>query len=63
MVDPSLISYGYSAKTIVQDLAAVIGGGGGGRPEMAQAGGTDPSKLEQALSMAIEMIQEIEAKR
>ena len=30
---------------------------------MAQAGGTDPSKLEQALSMAIEMIQEIEAKR
>ena len=63
MVDSLLISYGYSAKTIVQDLAAVIGGGGGGRPEMAQAGGTDPSKLEQALSRAIEMIQEIEAKR
>ena len=63
MVDPSLISCGYSAKTIVQDLAAVIGGGGGGRPEMAQAGGTDPSKLEQALSKAIETIQEIEAKR
>ena len=63
MVDPSLIPCGYSAKTIVQDLAAVIGGGGGGRPEMAQAGGTDPSKLEQALSRAIEMIQEIEANR
>ena len=30
---------------------------------MAQAGGTDPSKLEQALSKAIETIQEIEAKR
>jgi len=33
----------------VREVAKVAGGGGGGRPDMAQAGGKDPEKLEEAL--------------
>ncbi len=39
----------YKAGDIVKAAAAVVGGGGGGRPDMAQAGGTRPEHLEQAL--------------
>ena len=41
---------------IVKEAAAVCGGGGGGRPDMAQAGGKDPSKLEEALRIAEELV-------
>jgi alanyl-tRNA synthetase len=34
----------------VQELAAIAGGGGGGRPDMAQAGGKDISKIDDALN-------------
>jgi alanyl-tRNA synthetase len=37
------------AGDLVKDVAKIVGGGGGGRPDMAQAGGKDPSKLEEAL--------------
>jgi alanyl-tRNA synthetase len=40
----------YRAGDIIKELAAMVGGGGGGRPDFAQAGGSDPSKLEQALA-------------
>jgi alanyl-tRNA synthetase len=33
----------------VQEIAKMVGGGGGGRPDLAQAGGKDPSKLDEAL--------------
>ena len=59
VVDFSLVSLGYDAKKIAQDLAVIIKGGGGGRPEMAQAGGSDPTKLQQALSAVPKMIQKI----
>ena len=39
----------FKAGNIVKAAAQVVGGGGGGRPDMAQAGGSDPSKLAQAL--------------
>ena len=38
----------------VREAAKVAGGGGGGRPQMAQAGGKDPSKLNEALRVARE---------
>ena len=40
------------AGDIVKVAAAVVGGGGGGRDTMAQAGGRDPEKLEEALETA-----------
>jgi len=42
----------YHAGRIVKELAALVGGGGGGRSDMAQAGGTEPQKLDQALEQA-----------
>jgi len=46
-----------SAKDIIGDIAPMIGGGGGGRPDMAQAGGKDPSKLQEALDRAREIVK------
>ena len=46
------IGKGASAATVVREAAAIVGGGGGGRDSVAQAGGRDPAKLEQALSTA-----------
>jgi alanyl-tRNA synthetase len=47
-----LVEKGLKAGQWVGDAAKVVGGGGGGRPDMAQAGGKDPSKLPQALEEA-----------
>jgi alanyl-tRNA synthetase len=46
------VKRGLSAADVVKEAAAVIGGGGGGRDTVAQAGGRDPSRLEEALSVA-----------
>jgi alanyl-tRNA synthetase len=48
-VTPDLMKKGYHAGQIVKEVASICGGGGGGRPDMAQAGGKDPSKLQEAL--------------
>ncbi|TDJ48623.1 MAG: alanine--tRNA ligase [Nitrospina sp.] len=39
----------YHAGNLLKGVAAIVGGKGGGRPDMAQAGGTQPEKLEEAL--------------
>jgi len=49
-VTPDLVEKGLHAGKLVSQLAKVVGGGGGGRPTMAQAGGRDASKLDEALS-------------
>jgi len=49
----------YHAGNIVKEAAAIVGGGGGGRPDMAQAGGTQPEKLDEALEKALEIIKGI----
>jgi alanyl-tRNA synthetase len=46
----------YSAGKILKDVAAVVGGGGGGRPDFAQAGGNDPSRLDEALAKVYTLI-------
>jgi alanyl-tRNA synthetase len=46
------VGKGLSAATLVREAAAVVGGGGGGRDDMAQAGGKDPAKLDEALAAA-----------
>jgi alanyl-tRNA synthetase len=46
------VAHGLSAGGTIREVAPLIGGGGGGRDEMAQAGGRDPAKLEEALASA-----------
>jgi len=48
-VPDTMIKQGLKAGDWVREVAKVTGGGGGGRPDMAQAGGKDPSKLNEAL--------------
>jgi alanyl-tRNA synthetase len=45
-----------SAGDVVREIAPIVGGGGGGRPTMARAGGKDPAKLPEALARARELI-------
>ncbi|RJX22007.1 MAG: alanine--tRNA ligase [Desulforudis sp.] len=51
-VSKDLIQRGLHAGHLVKEAAGVVGGGGGGRPDLAQAGGKDASKLDQALEQA-----------
>ncbi len=51
-VSDDLIAKGLKAGDWVRETAKVTGGGGGGRPQMAQAGGKDPGKLPEALEAA-----------
>jgi len=51
------VAAGVSAASVVREAAAVVGGGGGGRDEMAQAGGKDASKLDEALATARRAIE------
>jgi alanyl-tRNA synthetase len=52
MVSPDLAARGYDAVAIARGAGQVMGGGGGGRPEVAQAGGKDSAKLDEALRAA-----------
>ncbi len=53
-----LIERGLSAGDIVKNIAPIVDGGGGGRPQMAQAGGKNPEKIDDALTRATEIIKE-----
>jgi alanyl-tRNA synthetase len=56
---PGAVERGVKAGDIVKAAAAVVGGGGGGRDTMAQAGGRDPEKLQEALETARQEIARI----
>jgi alanyl-tRNA synthetase len=47
----------FHAGNVIKQIAATVGGSGGGRPDMAQAGGTQPENLDQALKKAREVIE------
>jgi len=57
-VSDDLIARGLRADELAKSAAKLMGGGGGGRPNMAQAGGTDPKRLEDALKSLRSSIQE-----
>ena len=54
-VSRELVEQGVSAGNWVRDVAPVVGGGGGGKPDLAQAGGKQPEKLPDALAKAKEV--------
>jgi alanyl-tRNA synthetase len=55
-LDKSLPERGVDAAAVVREVAPIIGGGGGGRPTLAEAGGKDPQKLGDALETAERLI-------
>ncbi|GAX88813.1 alanine--tRNA ligase [Effusibacillus lacus] len=56
-VTKDLVAKGLQAGKIVKEVAAITGGGGGGRPELAQAGGRDASKVPGAISQVPEILK------
>jgi alanyl-tRNA synthetase len=52
LVSKGAVERGLSAAAVVREAAPIVGGGGGGRDDMAQAGGKDASKLDEALAAA-----------
>jgi len=58
-VTDDLIRRGVRADAVVREVAAIVGGRGGGRPHMAQAGVEDPSKLDAALSAGAATVREL----
>ena len=51
-VTRDLVEQGISAGNWVKEIAPVVGGGGGGKPDLAQAGGREPAKIPEALTTA-----------
>ncbi len=56
-VTDDLIKKGLKAGDIVKEIAPIVDGGGGGKPQMAQAGGKKPEKINEALAKAAEIIK------
>ncbi|MFO7956238.1 MAG: alanine--tRNA ligase [Candidatus Brocadiia bacterium] len=54
-----LVERGWSARELAQQTASMVGGGGGGRDDMAQAGGSEVEKLDEALEGARRMVREM----
>ncbi len=56
MVTQDLVAQGYDAVNLIRPVARIVGGGGGGRPALAQAGGKDASRLDEAMALAPSLI-------
>jgi alanyl-tRNA synthetase len=59
LVTKDLNEKGVHAGNLLKQVATVAGGGGGGRPDMAQGGGKDPSKTDQALGIVEGAVREM----
>ncbi|QCX32738.1 alanine--tRNA ligase [Caloramator sp. E03] len=57
MASKDAVASGIHAGNLVKEVAKITGGGGGGRPDMAQAGGKDTSKVTQALESVYSIIE------
>jgi alanyl-tRNA synthetase len=57
-VTDDLVKKGVHAGKLIGQVAKVVGGGGGGKPNMAQAGGKDPAKLGEALALGKKLVSE-----
>ncbi len=57
MSGSSVVNAGFNAGSLIREIAPIIGGGGGGRPNFAQGGGTRPEKLPEAIKVAKEIIK------
>jgi alanyl-tRNA synthetase len=55
-VTPDLVSKGFDAGKLIRPIANIVGGGGGGRPNLAQAGGKDVTRLDEAIASVPRLI-------
>jgi alanyl-tRNA synthetase len=56
-VTSDLVDRGLHAGRLIKEVAGIVGGGGGGRPTMAHAGGRDPDRLPEALSRVPDLVR------
>ena len=63
MVTKDLTSQGFNAGNIAREAAKLMGGGGGGQAEMAQAGGRDAANLDNALHRVADLVRQAQAGR
>lgn len=60
-VTDDLVSSGYKAGSLVGELGKVVGGGGGGQPNLATAGGRFPEKIDEAFKKAVDWIKNVKS--
>ena len=58
MVTDDVMKQGAHAGNLIKEIASLVGGGGGGRPNMAQAGGKNPAGIKDALEKAIKVVEQ-----
>ena len=58
MATDSAVKAGVHAGNLIKEIASMVGGGGGGRPNMAQAGGKNPAGIDDAIAKAWEVVTE-----
>ncbi|ADL51574.1 alanine--tRNA ligase [Clostridium cellulovorans] len=56
MATKEAVNKGIHCGKIIKEISAIVGGGGGGRPDMAQAGGKDPAKVEKAIGEVLNIV-------
>ncbi|MGU9538102.1 alanine--tRNA ligase [Clostridium tepidum] len=59
MATKDTVNKGIHCGKIIKEIATIAGGGGGGRPDMAQAGGKDPNKLEEAIKTVETVVESL----
>ena len=58
-ISRDLVDQGYHAGNWIKEIAPIVGGRGGGKPDMAQAGGNEPAKIAEAISAAAETLKNV----
>ncbi len=57
MATDGAMAKGAHAGNLIKEVAVLVGGGGGGRPNMAQAGGKNPSGIDEAIEKAVSVVE------
>ena len=56
-VSDGLVKKGLHAGKLIKEVASIVGGGGGGKPTLAQAGGKDADRIQEALDIVLPFIK------
>lgn len=59
MATKDAVACGIHCGKIIKEVAQVVGGGGGGRPDMAQAGGKLPEKVNEAVEKTYSVVESL----